>query len=79
MPARSTASHDVSSRSRRWESMAAASRSPMPKNDASKPATVVEETAPSRHRPARNPWLGVVEIRDVPSVGGNLGDQVVAA
>jgi hypothetical protein len=40
---------------------------------------VVEETAPARHRPARNPWLGVVEIHDVPSVVGHLGDQVIAA
>ena len=40
---------------------------------------VVEEPAPSRHRPTRHAGLGVVVLVSVPAVGGNLGDQVVAA
>jgi hypothetical protein len=34
-------------------------------------AGAVVEKPPQRDRPARDPWLGVVEIADIPSVGGN--------
>ena len=40
---------------------------------------IVEEPAPSRHRPTRHTGFGVVVLVSVPAVGGNLGDQVVAA
>ena len=39
---------------------------------------VVEERAPLRHRPTGHPWLGVVVVVSVPTLGRNLGDQVVA-
>jgi len=44
-----------------------------------KAADVVHECAPPRHRPARNPRLGVVVLVGVPSIRRNLGDQIIAA
>ena len=40
---------------------------------------VLDEPAPARYRPAGHTRLRVVVLVDVPSVGGDLGDQVVAA
>ena len=39
---------------------------------------VVQEPAPLAHRPTWHPWLGVVKFVGIPSVGRNLGDQVMA-
>ena len=40
---------------------------------------VLDEPAPARDRPTGHARLRVVVLVDVPSVGGDLGDQVVAA
>ena len=52
-PACSTASHEVSSSKRCCGSIAVASRSVIPKNSGIEARNVVEEPAPSRHRPTR--------------------------
>ena len=73
------ASHEVSSSKRCCGSIAVASFSLIPKNSGSKLGDVVQERAPLAHRPTRHARLGVVVLVGVPSVGGNLGDQVIAA
>ena len=40
---------------------------------------VIDESAPSRNRPAGHAGLGVIVLIDVPPVRGDLGDQIVAA
>ena len=40
---------------------------------------VVQERAPLRHRPTGHTGFGVVVLVSVPTVRGNLGDEVVAA
>ena len=44
-----------------------------------KAGDVIQECAPLTHRPTRRTSLGIVVLVDVPSVGWNFGDQVVAA
>jgi hypothetical protein len=39
---------------------------------------VIKESAPFADRSTRHAWLGVVELLDVPAMGGNFGDEVVA-
>ena len=40
---------------------------------------VVEECAPLGDRAARHALLGIIEVVGVPAIGGDLGDEVVAA
>ena len=42
-------------------------------------ADFVQISAPARYRPAGHTLFGVVIFVDVPPVGGDIGDQVVAA